>query len=118
MPLAELYSANSVRCAAFITAYNPYSKQLTDKENIVRNEQLFSDLQLQGIEVVFSEGQDPLEQWPGEPSFLALGLEQGIAEQLGAKYEQNAIVWCGAQLDSFEMKSKLDNYKRALCLPQ
>ena len=40
-------------------------------------------------------GEHPSGQWPGEPSFLILGLPLDAAKQLGARHEQNAIVWCG-----------------------
>jgi hypothetical protein len=33
---------------------------------------------------------------PGEPSFLAFGLALEASKTLGKAYEQNAIIWCGA----------------------
>ena len=41
-------------------------------------------------------GCDPSGCWPGEASCLVLGLSIDIARALGTEFEQNAIVWCGA----------------------
>ena len=95
-PLAELYSTNAVKGAAFITAYNPYSELLSDTENAARNEELFLDLQVLCVEIILGEGKDSTGQWPGESSFLALGINQDAVKLLGTKYQQNAIVWCDA----------------------
>ena len=38
-------------------------------------------------------GQTPSLQWPGEPSYLVLGMSLQAAMALGRKYEQHAIVF-------------------------
>ena len=77
---------------AFITAWNPFSKILSEEENNRRNKLLFKELsekyvlfQGQGI------GQDPT--WKPEESFLVLGIDEYTATEYGRKYEQNAIVF-------------------------
>jgi hypothetical protein len=77
---------------AFITAWNPFSKILSEDENNRRNKLLFEELfkkyvlfQGHGI------GQDP--KWKPEESFLVLGIDERTAAELGRKYEQNAIVF-------------------------
>lgn len=79
--------------SAFITAFNPYSQQLTESENLARNEALKVDLLAAGCVVIPGVGKHPSGVWPGEPSFLALKINPGTAKELGQKYEQNAIVF-------------------------
>lgn len=94
--LVELYRLYDVESAAFITAYNPYSKLLSDEANRARNAHLLCDLNKLGVKVLFAVGQDATGQWPEEPSLFVLGIEEDAARELGNKYEQNAIVWCGS----------------------
>ena len=91
--LKELLKQNRVESAAFITAWNPYSKSLSDKENQSRNEQLKNELNIRSLKFIDGFGQDPLGQWDGEDSFLVLGIELEASKKLGIQFEQNAIVW-------------------------
>ena len=43
-------------------------------------------------------GQHPSNGWQGEASFLALGATRDQACDLGTRFEQNAIVWAGADV--------------------
>lgn len=94
--LVELYRSYAVESAAFITACNPYSKLLSDEDNRARNARLLCDLNKLGIKVLSAMGQDTTGQWPEELSLFVLGIEEVAARELGNKYEQNAIVWCGS----------------------
>ena len=94
--LLGLYRAKNVSCAAFITACNPFSRELTDAENAVRQTDLVSKLKRRSLSYLEGVGQHPSGDWPGEPSFLALGVAIEAAKSLGKAYEQNAIIWCGA----------------------
>jgi hypothetical protein len=94
--LLGLYRARNVSCAAFITACNPFSQQLTDAENEVRQTELASERKRRSLSYLEGVGEHPSGDWPGEPSFLVLGLALEAAKTLGRAYEQNAIVWCGA----------------------
>lgn len=89
--LKDLYTRNKITSSAYITAYNPFSKELSDTENKERNNQLLKDCieykHFQG------EGKHPSNEWPGEPSFLFLGMDLETASTIGKKYEQNAILW-------------------------
>jgi len=75
---------------AFITAFNPYSKVLTDNENKIRHEELkkltedYVTYEGHGI------GEDPT--WEPELSLLIIGISKDDASILGNKFEQNAIV--------------------------
>ena len=79
--------------AAFITAYNPYSQQLSDAENVARQEQLKIEIAKRGLTAIEGIGQHPSNQWPGEPSLLVIGLSNAAAATLARQLEQNAFVW-------------------------
>lgn len=83
-----------MKSAAFITAFNPYSKVTETAENNKRNKLLRSDLDEISFATVKGYGQDPEVSWEKEDSFLAFGISKEQAVQLGIKYEQNAILWC------------------------
>jgi len=94
--LLALYHGHKVTCAAFITACNPLGQELPAHENQRRQDELAKELNQRGLEYLVGVGQHPTGGWPGEPSFLILGLELEAAKCLGGSLEQNAIVWCGA----------------------
>ena len=94
--LASLYKAKGVSCAAFITACNPFSNLLSDEDNAKRQARLAAELKRRSLYFFGGIGQHPSGNWPGEPSFLVLGLALEAAKSLGKAYEQNAVVWCGA----------------------
>lgn len=93
--LAGLYKSGKVSSAAFITACNPFSRQLTSAENMKRQGELAAELIRRGLAFLEGVGQHRSGDWPGEPSFLVLGLALEAAKSLGSRYEQNAIIWCG-----------------------
>ena len=94
--LASLYQAKGVSCAAFITACNPFSNLLSNEENAKRQASLSAELKRRSLCFFAGVGQHPSGNWPGEPSFLVLGLALEAAKSLGKAHEQNAVVWCGA----------------------
>ncbi len=91
--LKALFKQNNANNAAFITAWNPYSKSLSDEENQARNDQLENELIIRSLKFIDGFGQDPLGQWSGEDSFLVLGIDLEASKTLGVQFEQNAIVW-------------------------
>lgn len=93
--LAELHRRHGVHASAFITAWNPYSRATSDEANAERQRDLACELQRRGLIFLDGVGQHPSNQWPGEPSFLVLGVSLEDAKVLGNQHEQNAIVWCG-----------------------
>ena len=38
----------------------------------------------------------PAGAWPRELSYFALGIDEGAARQLGRRFDQDAVVWAGA----------------------
>lgn len=93
--LAALYEAAGVVSSAFVTAWNPYSRKCDDETNAELQEALVDELKSRGLRFVNGLGRHPSSDW-AEPSFLVLGISLEAAKKLGTRYEQNAILWCGA----------------------
>jgi hypothetical protein len=94
--LALLHEAYNTRCSAFITACNPLGALVAEAVNRQRREALaaqLSELKLAALEGI---GQHPTSGWPGEPSYLVPGLARTAAQKLGRQFQQNAIIWAGA----------------------
>ena len=94
--LADLHKARRVESSAFITACNPFSQAFDEMANVERQKTLARELRQKGLTFFEGIGQHPSNNWPGEPSFLALALSLEAAKALGTRHEQNAIIWCGA----------------------
>ncbi|HWT38483.1 MAG TPA: DUF3293 domain-containing protein [Paraburkholderia sp.] len=91
--LAALHNTHDVTCSAFITACNPFSQNCSAGFNAARQQELARELKLLGLVVIDGIGKHPSNNWPGEASFLVLGLTLETAKALGTRYGQNAIVW-------------------------
>lgn len=94
--LLALHRSFGVDCSAFLTAYNPFSQMLSEADNLSRQTRLRSMLAEVQVAVLEGVGVDPSGEWPGEPSLLALGLSRAEAIELGNLFDQNAVVWIGA----------------------
>ena len=75
----------------FITAWNPFSKTLSLKENQRLNSLLEQDLNSYAL--FAAEGKDTIGNWPPEISFFVGNISREDSIFLGKKYEQNAIVF-------------------------
>ena len=96
---AELLFAHKrhkTHCSAFLTACNPLSQAFDAASNAERQAALAQELNNQGLVFESGIGQHPSNGWPGEESLLVYGLELEAAKALGTRFEQNALVWCGA----------------------
>ncbi|SFD85453.1 DUF3293 domain-containing protein [Nitrosomonas sp. Nm166] len=82
-------------CGAIISAYNPYSQQLSNEENLAAHELLRNSLLDYSYPMIESLNNDPANRWPTEKSFFVLGLNLNIVKLLGQQFDQNAIVWIG-----------------------
>ncbi|SOZ99414.1 conserved hypothetical protein [Cupriavidus taiwanensis] len=94
--LGALHRALRVDCSAFITAANPFSQRCDDAANARRQQALAQDLNALGLRAIEAAGEHPDNDWPAEPSFLVPGLSLAEARALGQAYQQNAVVWSGA----------------------
>jgi hypothetical protein len=95
-PLSRLFAASGYRCAVFITASNPLSVPHSVGENLAACARLRDELlrrSCRAEQIVDGEGRDITGTWPGEKSFLVLGLDLEISKQLGREFRQNALVW-------------------------
>lgn len=77
---------------AFVTACNPYSRQLDQAGNRQRQDRLRQRLQALGQRWRPALHCDPAAQWPDEESFFLLDPPPGRAETLGRAFAQNAVV--------------------------
>jgi hypothetical protein len=93
--LMAAHKQYSVGCSTFITAYNPYSQTCDTAQNVKLNQHLSDELQASGLSFIDAIGQHPQSTWPGENSFFVLGLTLSAAKIMGARYQQNALIWCG-----------------------
>ena len=94
--LSSLLGDHKKSTAAFITAFNPYSKVQTDQENLQAQNELLKDIKGLGFEAINGYGQDIAEEWPKEVSILIIGITESQAETLSDKYSQNAFIWIGS----------------------
>jgi len=93
--LLTIHNLYRVECSAFLTAWNPFSQIVSETENNIRQLQLENELGRRGLKYLPGIGQHSSNNWPGEESFLVLGLNLQAAKKLGEHFGQNAIVWCG-----------------------
>jgi hypothetical protein len=93
-PLAQLSRQYQCDCAAYLTACNPFSRSLVDAENAARQAELAKELTGRSLKFIHGVGQDGQGKWPGEASFLVLGLSREASRALARQYEQNAFLWC------------------------
>lgn len=96
--LAKLHKQFRASCSAFVTACNPRSQGVGEIVNAQRQEDLANELNRRSLTCFDGIGMQPAGNWnwPGEPSYLVLGLSLEVAKELGNKYDQNAIIWCGS----------------------
>ncbi len=92
--LDGILESNQLDSACYITAWNPFSKSFLDKDNKAANIRLKKEL----LKLVSSDklingiGVDASGEWPGEESFLVLGLGEKAATNLAVIFGQNAYV--------------------------
>jgi Protein of unknown function (DUF3293) len=87
--LAKMHAKNG----AFITACNPFRKQLSLGANEYWNRELTRHLSFRGFAFVEGQGRGRTGDWPPEFSILALRISPMEASGIGRRYRQNAIVY-------------------------
>ena len=92
--LDALLRGRGVASAVFVTACNPFSRVLDDRENADAVRGLKADLERAGTVWLEGEGIGDAGDWPPEASVLALGPSRKSAQALCARYDQNAVVFC------------------------
>jgi Protein of unknown function (DUF3293) len=94
--LADLYEDRRVMNAAVLTAWNPYSELRQPAENESAQLRLVQELDRLRLHHLPAQGADPAGKWEREDSRLVLGIPLAIATTLGTRFQQNGIVWAGA----------------------
>ena len=94
--LAALFTSSGIACGAFLTAYNPRGAIQSDEANDRGHVELAAMLHNQGIRPIEGSGKGKRSKWPAEKSYFALGLQLNAAKQIGRHFDQDAIVWIGA----------------------
>ena len=93
--LLQLYRKTGQTCGVFITAFNPFGRAQSADANRAAHFLLGEDLRALSRHVIEGTGY-PSGDWPPELSFFALGIDEGAARQLGRRFDQDAVVWAGA----------------------
>ncbi|QDD12965.1 DUF3293 domain-containing protein [Candidatus Methylopumilus rimovensis] len=91
--LHDIYKTSPKKIAAFITAFNPASIELSNQENKERNQQLEEKIKTLHLCYLHGEGKCDENERSGEESFLVFEIDQTEAIRLGREFGQNAIVW-------------------------
>ena len=98
--LAALFASSDVDCGAFLTAFNPRGTQQSDAANDLAHAQLAAQLhglgQGLGLQAIEGSGSEEGTDWPAEKSYFALGLDLETSKAIGTHFDQDAIVWVGA----------------------
>ena len=94
--LATLFTSSGVACGAFLTAFNPRGAIQSEEANERGHAELAAMLRDQGLQAVEGSGSEDGTEWPAEKSYFALGLQLDAAKQIGRYFDQDAIVWVGA----------------------
>jgi len=92
--LESIYKTSHKHTAAFITAFNPYSQELSNQENKDRSHKLEELIQSLHFDYIHGEGKCGHGDWDGEKSFLIFRISEKQACEIGKEFKQNAIVWC------------------------
>jgi hypothetical protein len=81
-----------------LTPCNPASQRLDEAANMQRLRECEATLDRLGLRHYRARNHDPAGTWPDEPGFLLCDSPAGVAEELGRRFGQNAVL--AAALDS------------------
>jgi Protein of unknown function (DUF3293) len=93
--LATCHRVHDVRCSAFVTAWNPGSRQAAAAVNSAAGAALEQRLRARGYRLLAGRGVDPAGRWPVEDSVLVLGLERDAACEIARQFGQAGLVCAG-----------------------
>jgi N-formylglutamate deformylase len=90
--LDRALEARGVTTWAYVTAWNPGSREIPRQENDARHERLKDDVSRLGFDAFEGWGEPADSAWAPEQSLLVLGLSADEALAIGRRYGQIAIV--------------------------
>lgn len=88
--LLETYKATEW---VFVTASNPGSRLLPERENAKRNAVLVKTFEEAGLRFLGGVGVPDKTGWKPEQSYLVLGVSKSDAMAMASRWDQCAIVW-------------------------
>jgi hypothetical protein len=91
-PLQDVHAQLSVRCSAFLTAWNPRSVPTSAAENAAALDRMRNEIAALALLSWPGWGRDPTGQWSAEESLFVPGLDLERARELGRQFDQHAIV--------------------------
>lgn len=91
-PADRALARHKARTAAFITAFNPFSRPRGTRANMAAHAALTRALRRLGLPFVEGHGQGDDQRWPAEKSVLVFRMNARIAAAVGRRFRQNAIV--------------------------
>ena len=94
--LAVLFASRGVDCGVFITAYNPRGAMRSDEANNKAHAKLADQIERLGLLSIEGSGSEEGTDWPAEYSYFAFSLALEPAKAIGTYFDQDAIVWVGA----------------------
>jgi Protein of unknown function (DUF3293) len=89
----ELLNRYQAESWAFITAYNPYSEQLSSAENVSRQSELVELVKSKNLKFLEGFGECTTPDWEHEICLFIFNIELNLAIEFAKKYQQNAIVY-------------------------
>jgi hypothetical protein len=93
--LQQLYRKTGQTCGVFITAFNPFGQAQSAEANRAAHFGLGEHLRTLSPHVIEGAGY-PADDWAPELSYFALGIDEVAARDLGRRFDQDAVVWAGA----------------------
>ncbi|MDR5739749.1 MULTISPECIES: DUF3293 domain-containing protein [unclassified Caballeronia] len=90
--IAPLLTRHGVASAVFVTAFNPFGRELSQDENTALQKALIAQVQQSGRTALPGAGLDPDGAWTAEASLLVLGADDHTADELMTAFKQNAVV--------------------------
>jgi hypothetical protein len=92
--LVEWFQTNDDQ-AAYITAWNPFGKKISDDENYIAEQKLIAEIESRDLFYLKGESIDPSGLWPNEPSLLVFGITLESAKELVKRYRQDGFIYIG-----------------------
>jgi hypothetical protein len=89
----RLLARMHARSAAFVTAWNPFSRRSSFEANKYWDCELKRYLSVHGFAFLKGEGRGRIGEWPPEPSVLAFEISRPKASVVGRRFRQNAVVY-------------------------
>ncbi|WP_440881599.1 DUF3293 domain-containing protein [Tenacibaculum sp. C7A-26P2] len=83
----------NIKSWAFITAFNPFSNELSKFENELLNSQLQKIILKEGYNFNLGKGVPANDNWSAEESFFIHNITLSNAKKIGIQFNQNAIVF-------------------------